>query len=67
MTTDWDALPRLLQELCDGCPNIRPEVFGFDLPNGRRQWLCRTCYARAENPPVRVDLREMVRLRQEKR
>lgn len=56
-------LPRLLGELCDGCPHIRPEVYAFDLPNGFRQWLCRSCYARAENPPARVDLGELARLK----
>jgi hypothetical protein len=54
---DWDTLPRLLQELCGGCPNIRAEVYGYDLPNGHRLWLCKSCYLEETSPPpIRIDL-----------
>lgn len=45
MALDWEALPRLLQELCEGpCMQYREQVFGLDWPNGWRGWYCRSCY-----------------------
>lgn len=44
---DWDTLPRMLQELCDGHPGYSVEVYALDLPNGVRSWLCKGCYVRA--------------------
>jgi hypothetical protein len=52
---DWGTLPRLLQELCDGCPNIRREVYAYD-HDGRRSWLCKSCWLERAYPAVRVDL-----------
>lgn len=62
--TDWGSLPRLLQELCDGCPNIRPEVYGYDEPGVHRRWLCKSCYLDRVNPPIRIDLKAVVAARQ---
>lgn len=52
---DWDSLPRLLQELCDGHPAICTEVYAYD-EDGRRSWLCKSCWMRWKYPPIRIDL-----------
>jgi hypothetical protein len=42
---NWDAMPRLLQELCEGiCMRYREEVFALDQPGRSRRWYCRGCY-----------------------
>ena len=42
MTVDFDVLPRLLQELCEGvCGQYCVEVFKHTLPNGGCLWECR--------------------------
>lgn len=44
---DWDGLPRLLQELCDGHPGFAQVVYRFDHPGGSPSWLCQPCFIRA--------------------
>jgi hypothetical protein len=44
---DWDALPRLLSEQCDGHPGYSTAVYRLDHPGGGRSWLCQHCYIRA--------------------
>ncbi len=46
LTADWDALPRLLSDLCD-MGHYREELFRLDYPAGGHTWLCRTCYVPA--------------------
>jgi hypothetical protein len=45
-TPDWETLPRLLQELCEGHPSIVVQVWAFD-GYGPRMWLCRHCWISA--------------------
>lgn len=48
---DWDRLPRLLQDLCEGHGSYMLELFALDRvgAGGRvyRVWLCRGCYVDA--------------------
>ena len=44
---DWDTLPRLLSELCEGHGRYMLELYRLDYPNGGRTWLCRGCYVTA--------------------
>lgn len=44
---DWDTMPRLLQDLCDGHPGRSLELYRLELPNGVRQWLCKRCWVDA--------------------
>jgi hypothetical protein len=39
-----EAQPRMLHDLCDGCPSIREELYALDYPSGLRQWYCRACW-----------------------
>lgn len=43
---DWDTLPRMFRELCDGHPQYVEVVYALDLPIGVRDWLCRSCWLR---------------------
>jgi hypothetical protein len=40
---DWDTMPRLLQELCDGHPGYVIAAYAFD-GFGHREWLCKHCW-----------------------
>lgn len=40
---DWDTMPRLLQELCDGHPGYVIAAYAFD-GFGQREWLCKHCW-----------------------
>lgn len=42
-TLDWDALPRLLSDLCD-MGHYREALYRLDYPSGGSTWLCRGCY-----------------------
>lgn len=42
---DWDNMPRLLQELCDGHPGYVVAAYAFDVP-GHREWLCKHCWGK---------------------
>ncbi len=61
MALDFEVLPRLLQELCDGpCMQYREQVFAFDQPGRARRWYCRGCYitlwfaaGKPEQPQIR--------------
>lgn len=44
---DWEALPRLLQELCDGHLDYAVAVYRYDRPGGGHSWLCQACFIRA--------------------
>ncbi|GIF14804.1 hypothetical protein [Actinoplanes teichomyceticus] len=42
---DWEALPRMLWELCDGpCMRRGQDIYALDVPGRPRQWYCRSCY-----------------------
>jgi hypothetical protein len=59
--TDWDSLPRMLWELCDGCPKYMVEIYALDLPNGVRLWLCKSCWGdawRAAGGPPQLNGRD---------
>lgn len=40
---DWDNMPRLLQDLCDGHPGYMVTLYAFD-GFGYREWLCTHCW-----------------------
>ena len=44
---DWDKLPRLLQDLCEGHGAYMMELYALDRPGLARTWLCAGCYSRA--------------------
>lgn len=43
---DWESMPRLLWDLCDGHPGRSVELYAFD-HGPCRLWLCKGCWASA--------------------
>jgi hypothetical protein len=40
---DWETLPRMLWDLCDGHPGTSVELYAFDGWT-YRQWYCKGCW-----------------------
>jgi hypothetical protein len=53
---DWDKLPRMLGEYCDGPHGgMGFAVYAFDSPAGHRSWYCQSCWlavSRARERPT---------------
>jgi hypothetical protein len=44
-TLDFDLLPRMLWELCDGpCGRRGRTLYALDAPERQRQWYRQSCY-----------------------
>jgi len=59
MVPDWEKLPRLLDEECDGPHGNRTEVYRFDRPDMPSLWYCQHCYIpawRAQQTALAVEV-----------